>query len=325
MITFLYIVGGVIGVIVGLLVLMVLLGKYLNSRERKNAEKNYDKANKEYLNKNFPEALFLLARAFYVPLDENYSKQDASTALRAIILLETILEELGVNYTFTTDLKNSLDSASFSGGIVSKEITDPVEDFLGKFKFSEVDTDIITMAINQISVKGEKKDGEISDGFDLGFTKKVYSYRIQGEAIFLIIFCIIAAFVAFLYLTDITIIDMFQDEKNSLQLSIVGFMVILTIFFIKIYKITRKLNHKFVITEEGITFPPKLIFKKIITISFDQIKSVRTFSNRSLKTIFIKTEVGDFAFPEARFENKKKYIEVYDSIEGSIAKDIKQA
>jgi hypothetical protein len=332
MITFLYVVGGIIGVIVGFFVLMFCWGNYLSSQERKNAEKNYDKAYKEYTNKKLPEALITLANAFYVPPDEKYSKQDASTALRVIKLLETIIEELGVHEAFTTDLKKSLESASLEGGIISKEITDPVEKILGKLKYNEVEPDEIAMVLNQTSDKGEEK---IEEGFykaDMpsteGFTKKEYSYGINKGGLVIFLFCMGMAFaglVLFMYYSNITIIDLFQDEENSFQLSIAGLMVILFVFFIKIYKTTKKINHKFVITEEGITFPPKPIFKKIITIPFDQIKSVRKFSGRGVKTINIKAEVGRFSFLEGNFETVKIYNEVHDLIKESIAKNLKKA
>ncbi|MCP3921677.1 MAG: hypothetical protein GY714_03735 [Desulfobacterales bacterium] len=42
------------------------------------------------------EAIQLLSKAFYVPLDESYTKEDAQTALKVIELLVKILKELGL-------------------------------------------------------------------------------------------------------------------------------------------------------------------------------------------------------------------------------------
>lgn len=323
----LYVVAG----IAGFIIFMMSVASFMNSQKRKNAEKNYDKAYKEYTNKNFPEALIMLAKAFYVAGNWNsvYSKQDASTALKVIELLETILEEFGVMLNFTSDLKKGLESVPQEGGTVSPEITKPVEKFLSKFDYETNEN--ITLIIKQISEKGEEKEDENSDGFELesteDFTNREFIYRRQGLSTFFtmiftgIVFVVVANWINTDYKQYGSINYMLHNEFCLFNIAIAGLMLVMFIYSITTYLISKKINHKFVINDKSITFPPKIIFEKIITIPFDKIKSVKEVSDRGyFLRIIIKTDDGEFAFPKANFETRDIFDEVHDLIKYFISK-----
>ena len=154
--------------------------------------------------------------------------------------------------------------------------------------------------------------------------KKEYSYRIQGWSLLLgsvamVLFFIMCVVPPFINKTaGITTLDIIQD-KNNLFSFVIAFLTTIGFALIIIrYILTKKNNHKFVITDIGIVFPPKAHLKEILTIPYNQIKSIEKVSGRGSFAVNINTEVGDFSFPEMNFETKDMILEVYDLIKGYI-------
>ena len=154
-----------------------------------------------------------------------------------------------------------------------------------------------------------------------------YSYRMQGGALLFSGFSLVFLFAMFVYIlytnktADISVLEMFQDGENVFCFAISCLLSVMFIVLIKSYRSMKKGDTKFLLTDEGISFPPRPIFKKVITIPFDQIKSIERFSNRGVTTINIKTEVGKFSLPKDFFETSEIYDEVYNLIRDSISEN----
>ena len=123
--------------ILGVVILITLFGLAESEKERGNAVRNLQLAQHEFSDQNYFPALIYLNKAFYIPLNERYQKEDAIVAYRVMELLEEILARLGIDEALgTDDLKTALYNAGIFGGKVPDSLTKPVKVFLEQMEES---------------------------------------------------------------------------------------------------------------------------------------------------------------------------------------------
>ncbi|MCP4159284.1 MAG: hypothetical protein GY760_04355 [Deltaproteobacteria bacterium] len=153
---------------------------------------------------------------------------------------------------------------------------------------------------------------------------KEYNYKIQTWAILFygsVFLLFIGGFLGLAYINwsgSITMFDLSPQNTNLLSI-ILAFLLTLCLFvFIRRNSNIRKLNHRFIVTDKEIIFPPKPYLKDTLKIQFNQIKSVEKVSSRGFFAISLNTELGDFSIPEMFLETKEMLLEIYDLIHGNL-------
>ncbi len=178
----------VVLIIIGVVALLMITGMVVSSREKKNAPRYLQKAKTELEANNHLEALSALRKAFYVPLNEHFSKDHADLTYQAIILLEQILATQEPDGSLSLGpLKEALQSARINGGSVPEKLTKPVQEFLeGADHVIEVwrKTNSLDQTLNDIPIEeGDENDftAQLQEGTETEAVNTVGQMLLKGK------------------------------------------------------------------------------------------------------------------------------------------------